>query len=65
MRYTGLRVSDAVSLTTDRIDEKKIFLYTAKTGVPVYTILPDSVVRALKATPRYRDAVFLVRPGEA
>jgi integrase/recombinase XerD len=58
MRYTGLRVSDAVSLTTDRIDGKKIFLYTAKTGVPVYTILPDSVVRALEATPRVTDTRF-------
>jgi site-specific recombinase XerD len=58
MRYTGLRVSDAVSLTTDRIDGKKIFLYTAKTGVPVYTILPDSVLRALEATPRVTETRF-------
>ena len=58
MRYTGLRVSDAVSLTTDRIDGKKIFLYTAKTGVPVYTILPDSVIRALETTPRVTDTRY-------
>ncbi len=58
MRYTGLRISDAVSLTTDCIDGKKIFLYTAKTGVPVYTILPDSVVGVLEATPRMSDTRF-------
>jgi integrase/recombinase XerD len=58
MRYTGLRVSDAVSLTTDRIDGKKLFLYTAKTGVPIYTILPDSVLRALEATPRVTETRY-------
>jgi integrase/recombinase XerD len=51
MRYTGIRVSDAVTLTTDRLDGKKIFLYTAKTGTPVYTVLPESVRLALEATP--------------
>jgi integrase/recombinase XerD len=52
MRYTGMRVSDAVTLTTDRLDGKRLFLYTQKTGVPVYTVLPDAVLAALDATPR-------------
>ena len=52
MRYSGIRISDAVALTTDRLDGKKLFLYTAKTGVPIYTVLPDSVLHALEATPR-------------
>src|SRR5215472_2619347 len=52
MRYSGMRVSDAVTLGIDRLDGKKLFLYTQKTGVPVYTVLPDSVLRALEATPR-------------
>src|SRR6266568_8213223 len=52
MRYTGMRVSDAVTLTTDRLDGKRLFLYTQKTGVPVYTVLPDSVLQALETTPR-------------
>jgi integrase len=52
MRYSGMRISDAVTMTTDRLDGKKLFLYTQKTGVPVYTVLPDSVLRALEATPR-------------
>jgi len=58
MRYTGLRISDAVSLTVDRLDGKKIFLYTAKTGVPVFSILPDYVLHALEATPRVTDTRF-------
>lgn len=52
MRYSGMRVSDAATLGTDRLDGKKLFLYTQKTGVPVYTVLPDSVLRALDTTPR-------------
>jgi site-specific recombinase XerD len=55
MRYSGLRISDAVSLTTDRLDGKKLFLYTQKTDVPVYTVLPDFVLHALAATPRVTE----------
>lgn len=58
MRYTGLRVSDAVALTADRLDGKRLFLYTQKTGVPVYTVLPDSVLRALELTPRVSETRF-------
>jgi site-specific recombinase XerD len=58
MRYTGMRVSDAVMLTTDRLDGKRLFLYTQKTGVPVYTVLPDSVLFALEATPRVTDTRY-------
>jgi site-specific recombinase XerD len=52
MRYTGMRVSDAVTLTADRLTGKRLFLYTQKTGVPVYTVLPDFLVEALNATPK-------------
>jgi integrase/recombinase XerD len=58
MRYTGMRVSDAATLTTDRLDGKRLFLYTQKTGVPVYTVLPDSVLKALDATPRVTDTRY-------
>ena len=58
MRYSGMRISDAVTLTTDRLDGRKLFLYTQKTGVPVYTILPDSVLKALEATPRVADTRY-------
>jgi integrase/recombinase XerD len=52
MRYSGMRISDTVAMTTDRLDGKRLFLYTQKTGVPVYTVLPDSILRVLEATPR-------------
>jgi site-specific recombinase XerD len=58
MRYSGLRVSDAVTLTTDRLDGNRLFLYTQKTGVAVYTVLPDSVLRVLEATPRISDTRY-------
>jgi len=58
IRYTGMRVSDAVTLTTDRLDGNRLFLYTQKTGVPVYTVLPDSVLRVLEATPRVTDTRY-------
>ncbi len=60
MRYTGLRISDAVSLTMDRVDGNKIFLYTAKTGVAVSTIVPNSVAAALAATPRITDTRYFL-----
>src|ERR1700674_402465 len=47
LRYSGMRIGDAVKLTTDRVTGNKLFLYTQKTGVPVYTVLPDLVLRAL------------------
>src|SRR5712692_5353942 len=52
LRYSGMRIGDAVRLTTDRVTGNKLFLYTQKTGVPVYTVLPDFVVRALDVIPR-------------
>lgn len=58
MRYSGMRISDAVTMTTDRLDGKKLFLYTQKTGVPVYTVLPESVLRALETTPRVTTENF-------
>jgi integrase/recombinase XerD len=58
LRYSGMRIGDAVKLTTDRITGSKLFLYTQKTGVPVYTVLPDFVVRALDAIPRVTPTHF-------
>jgi integrase/recombinase XerD len=52
MRYSGMRISDALTLTTDRLDGNRLFLYTQKTGVPVHTVLPESVLSALQTMPR-------------
>ena len=58
LRYSGMRISDAVQLTTDRISDRRLFLYMQKTGEPVNVVLPDFVLKALEATPRVTDKHF-------
>lgn len=52
LRYSALRIGDATSCPVDRLAGSRLFLYTAKTGVPVYIPLPPFVVEALDACPR-------------
>jgi|GEM_PF-2417025 len=49
LRYSGLRIRDAVTLSRNLIQGDKLFLYTAKTGTAVYCPLPPFVVEALNA----------------
>lgn len=58
LRYSGMRIGDAVQLTSDKLNGNKLFLYTQKTGVPVYTVLPDFVVQALDIIPRVTPKHF-------
>ncbi len=58
LRYSGLRIGDAVTLSRDRVVGKKLFLYTAKTGTPVYCPLPEFVVSALEAVERANEQYF-------
>ena len=51
LRYSGLRIRDAVTLSRNRIQADKLFLYTAKTGTDVYCPLPPFVIEALNAIP--------------
>lgn len=51
LRYSGLRISDAVTLKRDRLEDGRLFLYQAKTGQPVCVPVPDKVSQALKAQP--------------
>ncbi|MDR3676509.1 MAG: tyrosine-type recombinase/integrase [Acidobacteriota bacterium] len=51
LRYSGLRIQDAVTLARERVAGGKLFLYTAKTGTPVYLPLPDFVLEALGRAP--------------
>ncbi len=46
------------SITTDRLEGNRLFLYTQKMGVPVNTILPEFVLSALEATPKVTDTFF-------
>ena len=47
LRYSGLRIRDAVCLRRDRLRQDKLMLYTQKTGEPVYVPLPPVVIDAL------------------
>jgi len=58
LRYNGLRIQDAVTLSRDRVVNGKLLLYTAKTGTPVYCPLPDCVLNALEALPTKNPYFF-------
>jgi integrase/recombinase XerD len=51
LRFSGLRISDAINLSIEQINDNRLFLYTQKTGVPVNLVLPDTVVDSLARTP--------------
>jgi len=57
MRYSGLRIGDAVTCARDRLVGSKLWLYQAKTGTPVYCPLPPIVIDALQeakgSNPKY------------
>ena len=58
MRWSGLAIRDAVTLERSRLnDYDQIFLYRAKTGVPVQLTLPPIVAATLRkhknSNPRY------------
>jgi site-specific recombinase XerD len=48
LRYSGLRIGDAVSLERKRIRDGKLLLYTAKAGTPVWLPLPAEVLSSLQ-----------------
>jgi len=54
-RYSGLRIADTASCAVDRVSGNRLFLYTQKTGVPVYVPLPPFVIAALEACPRISE----------
>jgi integrase/recombinase XerD len=58
LRYSGLRIGDAVQLTVNRLQGNKLLLRTEKTGVHVYCVLPDLVIRAIDAAPRPSENYF-------
>ena len=51
MRWSGLRIRDAITLERHRIHGDSLLLYQAKTGTPVYVPLPPFVVEALENLP--------------
>src|SRR5262249_31640544 len=51
-------ISDAAVLERSWLADDKLFLYTQKTGTPVWVPLPQSVVDALKAAPSDNPKYF-------
>jgi len=49
LRYSGLRMQDAACLERRRLNDNRLFLYTQKTGTPVYCPLPPDAIKALDA----------------
>lgn len=59
MRWSGLAIKDAVTLERQRIDaDGNLFLYRAKTGVPVYVPLPPDVFELLQSLPNNNPRYF-------
>ena len=58
LRYSGLRIRDVACLERKRLQKNRLFLYTQKTGTPVYVPLPPQVVEALKGIANGPDYFF-------
>ncbi len=59
MRWSGLAIRDAVSLEKDKLcADGKLFLYRAKTGVPVRVPLPAEVAQLLRSLPTMNPNFF-------
>jgi site-specific recombinase XerD len=65
LRWSGLRIGDAMELTADKLHGSRLFLRTEKTGVNVFVPLPDYVVAELAALPKYGGYFFWKREGES
>jgi integrase len=51
MRWSGLRIRDAVTLERSRLEGDNLLLYQAKTRTPVYVPLPPEVAESLRTVP--------------
>ena len=58
LRFSGLRIGDAVGCHRSRLVNSKLQLYTQKTGVMVYIPLPEFVVKELDTIPPMSDAYW-------
>ena len=58
LRYSGMRIGDAVGCSVERLNGNKLLLYTQKTGVPVYCPIPDFVVKALEGLTPVSERYF-------
>ena len=59
MRWSGLAIRDAVTLERERLTSgNKLFLYRAKTNVPVYLPLPSQLADLLRSLPNSNPRYF-------
>jgi integrase len=58
MRYTGLRIGDAIRLSKSQVVDGKVFVRTAKTGQRVSVPVPRDVVAALGKIENGSDRYF-------
>ncbi len=58
LRYSGMRIGDAVTCAKDRLSGDRLFLYTQKTNVPVNVKLPAFVVETLNSVPSVSQQYF-------
>ncbi|HEX5425769.1 MAG TPA: tyrosine-type recombinase/integrase [Candidatus Acidoferrales bacterium] len=58
LRYSGMRIGDAVRMSASRMKGNRLFLYTQKTGVPVNTVLPPFVVGVLNGIPSVAQDLY-------
>ena len=63
LRYSGLRISDAIGCAADNLQNGKLFRYTQKTGQHVYCPLPPFVVAELESVPRVSDRYWFWTGG--
>jgi integrase/recombinase XerD len=49
LRYSGLRRTDAVSISEEKVRGGKVFLYTQKTGTPVWVPIPPFVSELMES----------------
>ena len=55
LRYSGLRIGDAVQCDTTRLADGRLRMYTQKTGTHVHLPLPEFVIRALDTVPKMSE----------
>jgi integrase/recombinase XerD len=63
MRYSGVRISDAVMFKRSALLGNKLFLRQEKTKQPVWVPLPDFVIKALMACDEGNDYFFYKQVG--
>ena len=61
LRYTALRIGDVTNLQKAHINSDRLFLRSLKTGQPVFTVLPQTAVDALKGIENGSEYYFF--PG--